>query len=91
MWKKTVKHTFNLTKVFRQSDQSSYFSPCLSSLLTISAFVDMLNEMRFGNLSTKSIQTFKRLSREIEYDDGLGPTELCALLSLLKLMLILRK
>jgi len=49
----------------------------------------MLNEMRFGNLSAKSIQTFKKLSREIEYDDGLGPTELCALLSLLKYMLIL--
>ncbi|KAJ3515174.1 hypothetical protein NLJ89_g1922 [Agrocybe chaxingu] len=60
-WKKTVKHTFNLTKVFRQSDQT---------------FVNMLNEMRFGNLSQKSIQSFKSLSREIEYDDGLGPTEL---------------
>jgi hypothetical protein len=40
------------------------------------AFVDMLNEMRFGTLSSKSTLTFKRLSREIEYDDGLGPTEL---------------
>lgn len=54
----------------------------------LSAFVDMLNEMRFGNLSAKSIQTFKKLSREIEYDDGLGPTELCVILSLLKYMLI---
>lgn len=39
-------------------------------------FVDMLNEMRFGNLSPKSINMFRSLSRSIEYDDGLGPTEL---------------
>ncbi|KAH8835600.1 hypothetical protein DL96DRAFT_70560 [Flagelloscypha sp. PMI_526] len=36
----------------------------------------MLNEMRFGRLSQKSIKTFKSLSRPIEYDDGIGPTEL---------------
>ena len=40
------------------------------------AFVDMLNEMRFGTLSSKSIQSFKRLSRSIEYEGGLVPTEL---------------
>ena len=40
------------------------------------AFVDMLNEMRFGTLSSKSIESFKRLSRSIEYEDGLVPTEL---------------
>ena len=39
-------------------------------------FVDMLNEMRFGRLSSKSIVKFKLLSREIIYDDGLGATEL---------------
>lgn len=38
----------------------------------------MLNEMRFGTLSQKSIQKFKALSRDIIYEDGLGPTELCA-------------
>lgn len=36
----------------------------------------MLNEMRFGTLTSESIQTFKQLSRAIEYDDGIGPTEL---------------
>jgi hypothetical protein len=40
------------------------------------AFVDMLNEMRFGTLSSKSIQSFKQLSRSIEYAGGLVPTEL---------------
>lgn len=36
----------------------------------------MLNEMRYGTLSQKSIAKFKMLSREIIYEDGLGPTEL---------------
>jgi hypothetical protein len=39
-------------------------------------FVDILNEMRFGALSSKSIQSIKRLSRPIEYEDGLAPIEL---------------
>ncbi|KXN87451.1 ATP-dependent DNA helicase pfh1 [Leucoagaricus sp. SymC.cos] len=60
-WYTTIKRTFNLTKVFRQKDQE---------------FVDMLNEMRFGRLSSKSIARFKSLSRNIIYEDGLGPTEL---------------
>lgn len=61
LWSETIKRTFNLTKVFRQTDQE---------------FVDMLNEMRFGCLSAASITRFRSLSRYIEYDDGLGPTEL---------------
>jgi ATP-dependent DNA helicase PIF1 len=36
----------------------------------------MLNEMRFGNLSSTSIRKFQSLSRDIEYDDGLEATEL---------------
>lgn len=36
----------------------------------------MLNEMRFGRLTQKSISKFQSLSRKIEYGDGLGPTEL---------------
>ncbi|RDB15851.1 ATP-dependent DNA helicase PIF1 [Hypsizygus marmoreus] len=61
LWSQTVQRTFNLTKVFRQRDQE---------------FVDMLNEMRFGRLTPKSIAKFRSLSREIEYEDGLGATEL---------------
>lgn len=37
----------------------------------------MLNEMRFGRLTAKSIAKFKQLSREVKYEDGLGATELC--------------
>jgi len=36
----------------------------------------MLNEMRFGKLSTASIAAFKALSRTIQYDDGIEPTVL---------------
>ncbi|KAF7310006.1 ATP-dependent DNA helicase PIF1 [Mycena indigotica] len=61
MWKQAIPRTFNLTQVFRQSDQE---------------FIDMLNEMRFGQLTQKSIDKFRSLSREIVYEDGLGPTEL---------------
>ena len=61
MWPEIIKKTFNLTKVFRQRDPE---------------FVDMLNEMRFGELSQKSVAKFQTLSREIVYEDGLGATEL---------------
>jgi ATP-dependent DNA helicase PIF1 len=36
----------------------------------------MLNEMRFGRLSPKSIVKFRSLQRDIIYEDGLGATEL---------------
>ncbi|KDE05674.1 hypothetical protein MVLG_03908 [Microbotryum lychnidis-dioicae p1A1 Lamole] len=39
-------------------------------------FIDMLNEMRFGTLSAKSIAIFKSLSRDPNYTDGIDPTEL---------------
>lgn len=41
-----------------------------------SGFVDMLNEMRFGNLSPQSVAEFKKLSRPIYYEDGMEATEL---------------
>lgn len=40
----------------------------------------MLNEMRFGQLSTKSIARFRSLAREPSYpNDGISPTELFAM------------
>lgn len=39
-------------------------------------FIDMLNEMRFGNLSKESVVKFGKLKRQPKYDDGLDPTEL---------------
>ena len=42
----------------------------------LAAFVDMLNAMRFGQLSPEMIQAFRGLSREVTYSDGIEPTEL---------------
>jgi ATP-dependent DNA helicase PIF1 len=55
-----MDRTFNLTRVFRQKDQG---------------FVDMLNEMRFGRLSQKSIGVFSARCTPLP-DDGIAPTEL---------------
>ena len=41
----------------------------------------MLNEMRFGRMTQKSIALFKSLSREVHYEDGIAATELYALKS----------
>lgn len=36
----------------------------------------MLNDMRFGRLSKEAEIAFKGLDREVNYDDGIEPTEL---------------
>ncbi|GAC93473.1 hypothetical protein PHSY_001038 [Pseudozyma hubeiensis SY62] len=60
-WDRVVQHKVNLTQVFRQKDES---------------FVTMLNEMRFGKLSQKTIDAFRKLERVPRYDDDIVPTEL---------------
>lgn len=60
-WDRVVQHKVNLTQVFRQKDQS---------------FVTMLNEMRFGKLSQKTIDAFRKLERVPKYDNDIMPTEL---------------
>lgn len=42
-----------------------------------SAFVDMLNAMRYGDLDQRTIAEFRKLSRPVKYEDGIEPTELC--------------
>lgn len=39
-------------------------------------FIDMLNAMRFGNLTDDACERFYALSREVTYSDGIEPTEL---------------
>lgn len=36
----------------------------------------MLNELRLGKITTSTITAFKKLSREITYEDNLDATEL---------------
>ncbi|OCH92732.1 hypothetical protein OBBRIDRAFT_726307, partial [Obba rivulosa] len=60
-WPKCVGSPVMLKKVFRQKDQ---------------AFVDMLNSMRYGNLDPGIISKFRKLQRQVKYDDGIEPTEL---------------
>ena len=86
-WNTCVPRTFNLNKVFRQKDQGSFVSffssVDLFSLTCLCVdFVDMLNEMRFGKISEKTESKFKHLSRSIIYNDGVEPTELCVVFSL---------
>ncbi|KAH9081888.1 hypothetical protein EDB83DRAFT_2335387 [Lactarius deliciosus] len=50
-----------LNHVFRQEDQ---------------AFVDVLNDMRWGKMSKESISKLRQLSRKLVYEDGIEPTEL---------------
>lgn len=77
MWNQTIKHTLNLTKVFRQKDQGQCSLEGIRHTRSAYVeFIDMLNEMRCGRLTLQSILKFRSLSREIEYGDGLGPTEL---------------
>jgi hypothetical protein len=40
------------------------------------AFVNMLNEMRFGQMKPESVARFKALAREVKYEDGINATEL---------------
>ncbi|KAI0307998.1 hypothetical protein B0F90DRAFT_104049 [Multifurca ochricompacta] len=60
-WPTCIGAPMSLTRVFRQKDQ---------------AFVDMLNAMRWGQMSDQIISRFCKLSREIVYEDGIEPTQL---------------
>lgn len=64
-WNTAIQHTILLTHVFRQRDPE---------------FASMLNEMRLGNLSTKTIEAFRKLSRPLDFHDALEATELYVLI-----------
>lgn len=79
MWREAVQISVNLTQVFRQKDQSGSFARggyAAGADRVIAAFVDMLNEMRFGRMSQASIKAFSQLVRPLPEDDGIAPTEL---------------
>ncbi|KAK6453808.1 PIF1-like helicase-domain-containing protein [Scheffersomyces xylosifermentans] len=63
-WKETIKETIILREIFRQKGDQT--------------FIDMLNEMRNGRVSERTIQEFQRLSRPLPCPDGIVPAELFA-------------
>lgn len=80
-WHEVIKHTFALTRVFRQKDEGTAVRPkssitICSHYLTFAEFVTMLNEMRFAVLSPETVKCFKTLSRDIDCSDGIVPIEL---------------
>ncbi|CAG8748853.1 22713_t:CDS:2, partial [Cetraspora pellucida] len=61
-WKTAVKHTIQLTRVFRQKDNE---------------LIELLNDMRTGKVSERFSELIARLENEPQYpDDGIKPTEL---------------
>lgn len=79
-----------LTQVYRQKEQGMVFvhtrnyqlvhlhSPSMP-LILFSEFVDILNNMRLGNLTNAAVRKFHQLQREVKYEDSLRPTELYVL------------
>jgi ATP-dependent DNA helicase PIF1 len=80
-WKEAIHKSINLTKVFRQRDESKLNIHQVDLVILadepyLSAFVKMLNEMRFGTLTAQSIARFESLRTARRYDDGIEPTSL---------------
>ena len=63
MWKRCIQKTILLTKVFRQQD---------------SELIDILSAIRFGELTANITKTIRNLNRDVDYPDGIAPTELYA-------------
>ncbi|KAF9253261.1 hypothetical protein DTO013E5_351 [Penicillium roqueforti] len=60
-WTTCIQHTVLLTNIFRQRDPE---------------FANMLNEMRLGKITPRTIEAFKRLSRPLDAKDQFEATEL---------------
>lgn len=82
-WGISLNHTIGLTKVFRQKDpgklENLKFNRCVTVCMYAyhsTEFAGMLNEMRLGRISEKTVKNFQALSRPLHFDDGLDVTEL---------------
>jgi len=60
-WDNTIDRTFNLTQVFRQKDER---------------FIEMLNNMRIGELTQENINMIRKLDRPLNIPNGLTPVML---------------
>lgn len=61
-WKEIINESVILTKVFRQQGDSE--------------LIDILNSLRIGKISPKVENKLRQLSRPINFNDGIEPTEL---------------
>lgn len=76
-WNTSIQHTIGLTQVFRQKDPGASIDEVdRRCLLTIAVFANMLNEMRLGRLTPKSIEAFRALNRPLSFADDFEATEL---------------
>ncbi|KAH3673084.1 hypothetical protein WICMUC_003917 [Wickerhamomyces mucosus] len=60
-WNTVINKTILLQKVFRQTDLT---------------FINLLNALRVGEINGEIESEFKKLAREVKYDDGIQPSEL---------------
>ncbi|QRV89316.1 ATP-dependent DNA helicase PIF1 [Ceratobasidium sp. AG-Ba] len=63
-WDRCVKTKVKLTQVFRQKDPR---------------LIGMLNDMRIGQVSDESAALIRSLGRQVQYEDGIVPTEIVPL------------
>lgn len=61
-WREVIDENIILTKVFRQQGDLE--------------LIDILNALRIGNIDYKLESRMSKLSRNLQFDDGIGPTEL---------------
>ena len=82
-WTTSIEHTIGLTQVFRQRDPGMLILPYAVSMIdgvhadrNCLVFANMLNEMRLGRLTPKSIDSFRSLNRPLGFQDSFHATEL---------------
>lgn len=75
-WSSVVQKTIVLKHVFRQSDPGKYIIFPPGALLSYNlVFVEILNDLRIGRVSSKMLELFS-FPRKIKYPPDVEPTEL---------------
>lgn len=77
-WNTSIEHTIGLTQVFRQKDPGKTGFESFGIRLIVTVFANMLNEMRLGRLTPKSVDAFRALNRPLDFKDDFEATELYA-------------
>lgn len=55
---------------------TAYVLDTILTHMALPEFAEMLNEIRLGTISDKTVRSFQALSRPLHFDDGLEVTEL---------------